>query len=146
MSSRNKLFRWDRRLRYAHGLLGARSHARNGTLERPQSRANLDRSFLFSCPRHRLVFDNKTTFKLATQDDLRVPIRVLSALTASFFQFSFLLYLSSHSLGQHSPTPKDYHMAAVRSPIYLVLAFPLWTYIYSIHSPSLAPPRSPLLY
>jgi hypothetical protein len=39
------------------------------------------------------VFDNKTTIKLATQDDLCVPITVLSALTASPFHFPFLLYL-----------------------------------------------------
>jgi hypothetical protein len=81
------------------------------------------------------VFDNKTTFKLATQDDLCVPITVLSALTASPFHFPFLLYLSLHSLGQHLPTPRHYHAAAMGSLFHLFLAFPLCTYTYPIQSP-----------
>ena len=99
---------------------------------RPQSRAYVDRSFSFlasSCSA------NKTTFKLATQDDLHVPITVLSALTASFFHSSFPLYLSSHSPEQHLRTPRHYHAAAVRSFLYLILVLPLCVYtsIFILH-------------
>ncbi|KAN0102340.1 hypothetical protein V8E52_012040 [Russula decolorans] len=87
-----------------------------------------------------------SSLRVRQQDDLRVPITVLSALTASPFHFPFLLYLSLHSLGQHLPTPRHYHAAAIRSLFHLFLAFPLCTYTYSIQLPSPAPPRSPLLY
>jgi hypothetical protein len=84
--------------------------------------------------------------RIRQQDNLCVPITVLSALTASPFHFPFLLYLLLHSLGQHLPTPRHYHAAAIRSLFHLFLAFPLCTYTYSIQLPSPAPPRLPLLY
>jgi hypothetical protein len=61
---------------------------------------------------------------------------------------SFLFRLSSRALEPRArlPTPSHYHAAAVRSLIYLVLAFSLCTYIYSTQSPSPTPPKLPLLY
>jgi hypothetical protein len=79
----------------------------------------------------------QNALQVATQDenDLRVPIMVLPALTASLRHIPFLFYLSFRALKQRLPTPSRYRAAAVRSFSYLVLVLPLCTYIYSIQSP-----------
>ena len=67
-------------------------------------------SLLVARPHHRLLFKNKALFKLTTQDDLRVPITVLSALTAPFlscFLSSIVLVLLSRTtLPIQKPLPR----------------------------------------
>ena len=105
-------------------------HARNGRVGTPPVTCHVGFPFsFFSFPPFLFIVTsrstNKITFKLTTQDDLRIQIRVLSSLTASFFHFSFLSYLSSHSLEQHLPPPRHYHAAAVCSFVSFVLALTL---------------------
>ena len=57
--------------------------------ERLSSRDHVD-FFLASSPSPRVSTTTKLTSKLKTQDNLRVPITVLSALTASSFHISYL--------------------------------------------------------
>ena len=59
---------------------------------------------------------------------------------------TLLLYLPSRALRQHLPTQSRHHAAGVCSPFYLILFSPLYDYTFSIHSLSLVPPRSSLLY
>src|SRR6266566_9582253 len=55
-------------------------------------------SFLISRPHHRLVFDNKTTFKLVTQDNLVEPTRPNHSpfRPHSSFLFIYLFFSTSH--------------------------------------------------
>jgi len=75
----------------------------------------------------------------ATQDEyeLRIPITVLSALTAFSlrppFHFPFILHLWSRILEQRLPTLSHYHAASVCSLIHPHSPFPLYAYtFYSI--------------
>ncbi|KAN0120547.1 hypothetical protein V8E52_004374 [Russula decolorans] len=73
--------------------------------------------------------------RIRQQDNLRVwtvfRLSTCDSYHTSPFHFPFLLYLSLHSLGQHLPTPRHYHAAAICSLFHLFLAFPLCTYTYS---------------
>ena len=119
-----------------------------GTLERAQSRAHVDRPFLISRSHHsprvqRSTFNNETTFKLATQDDLHVPITLFSALTTSF-PFT-LPFFSSSRLGL-SQTNAYQHNAATMRQLYAPSLSHFGLPFYALtHLPSPAPPRSPLL-
>ena len=73
----------------------------------PQSRAHV-RSFLFPHSRSHLcpVFHKQTTFKLATQDCLRVLITLLSAATVSFplHSLTFLALVSLSRTNAYQPS------------------------------------------
>jgi len=97
--------------------------------------------FLFFFLSHVLIIASRSTTRQPTHPN-HSPFRSHS-LTLSFSLSSIsLVTLSWTTL----PTPRHYHAAAIRSLFHLFLAFPLCTYTYSIQLPSLAPPRSPLLY
>ena len=93
-------------------------------------------------------FDNKSPFKLTvltTQDDLHVPITVLSALTSPFLSYFLssidLILLTRTTLPIQKPLPRDSRTLTSLSSFSLSL----YMLTSTIHSPLPAPPRS-LLY
>ena len=86
--------------------------------------------FLISRSHH---VDNKVPFKLTTQDDLRVPITVLSAFTTPFLHISFLLYSSYRLALSNNITDTK---ATTRQPnalfLYPFLVFPMHLHLLFI--------------
>jgi hypothetical protein len=112
----------------------------------------LFRSFRFFLLSRALIIAScsttKTALKLATQDDPLVPITVPPAFTTpslhSSLHFYPLVSRSRTTLTDTKPLSCASRMLLHLS--HFSVSFFLCTYIYSIQSPSPAPPRSPLLY
>ena len=106
--------------------------------------------FLLPRPSNRIAINNKNDLQACgtgrhTHPNHSPP---RSHCLSSAFPFSCRLTCVSWTTVTTPNRPKlpQYHAAAVRSLIYLVLNPPLQTYISSIQSPSPVPPKSPLRY
>ena len=70
--------------------------------------------------------------RVQTQDDLRVPITLLSALSAPFLYITFLFQLSSYSLEQTPSDTTPPPRGSCTLPFHLILASPLCTHSFII--------------
>jgi hypothetical protein len=104
---------------------------RHGTEMRRSARPHV----VFLCSLSRALHSvsgltTRTTLKLVTQDDLHVPITVLSVFTVPLFHIFLLFHLLSCALEQRMPTLKHYHICDSCTLSHLYFSgFPLYTYI-----------------